>query len=186
MRRLWLATAVAISLAAQPAWGHSFPEVRTVVLQVERCEAVLLVGYRPATGEPTQSVMARASTDPKAKPSDALRDVLAVDAMAPLALTVDGKPLARTSVRAKVGIEPGSARPMVVLLVTYALPAGGGQLALASKDPHFTRISWQDEASGRLGDDAPEQDRWYDGVASFLLTLRAPGGSACVTSQPSR
>nr|HEX4318500.1 hypothetical protein [Kofleriaceae bacterium] len=164
--------------------------MRTVVLQVERCEAVLLVGYRPGTGEPTQSVMARASTSfqppGKAKPSDALRDVLAVDAMAPLALTVDGKPLVRASVRAKVGIEPGSARPMVVLLVTYALPAGGGQLALASKDPQFTRISWQDEASGRLGDDAPEQDRWYDGVASFLLTLRAPGGSACVSSQSSR
>jgi hypothetical protein len=185
VRSVALATLVAINLAGQPAWGHTFPPVRTVVLQVEKCEAVLLVGYRPGTGEPTQSVMARASTDPKAKPSDALRDVLAVDAMAPLTLTADGTPLVRTSVRAKLGIEPGGARPMVVLLVTYALPTGGGQLQLASKDPRATRISWQDQDSGRVGDDAPEQDRWYDGVASFLLTLRAPGGSACGTSRSS-
>ena len=35
-----VAIAVAVSLAATPAWGHSFPPVRTVVVQVERCEIV--------------------------------------------------------------------------------------------------------------------------------------------------
>jgi hypothetical protein len=160
--------------------------VRTVVLQVERCEAVLLVGYRPGTGEATQSILARATSTQESHPVDALRDVLAVDAMAPLAITVDGKPLTRTSVRAKAGVEPGGMRPMVVLLVTYALPAGGGTLALTSHDVHSTRISWQDRDSGRLQADEPEQDRWHDGVASFLLNLRAPGGPACVPSPSSR
>jgi hypothetical protein len=178
-----LATAVAMAVAAAPAWGHTFPSVRTVVLQVERCEALLLVGYRPGSDLATQEVLARASTDPTSRPLDGLRDVLAVDAMAPLSLTLDGKPLVRTSVRAKLGIEPGGVRPMVVLLVTYALPASGGTLALVSRDTRSTRISWQDQDSGRTGEDRPEQDRWFDGVASFLLTLRA-GGSACATSPP--
>jgi hypothetical protein len=159
--------------------------VRTVVLQVERCEAVLLVGYRPGSGEATQSVLARASTDPSPRPIDALRDVLAVDAMGPLSVSVDGKRLERTSIRAKVGIEPGGIRPMVVLLVTYALPVDGGTLAVTSRDTRSTQISWQDRDSGRLTADAPEQDRWFDGVASFLLSLRAVGGT-CGTSPSSR
>jgi hypothetical protein len=181
-----LAIAVATLLAGQPAWGHSFPAVRTVVLQVERCEAVLLVGYRPGSGEATQSVLARASTDPSPRPIDALRDVLAVDAMAPLGVSVDGKALVRTSIRAKVGIEPGGMRPMVVLLVTYALPAGGGTLSLTSRDTHSTEISWQDRDSSRLSGDVPEEHRWYEGVASFLLSLRPVGGMACGTSRSSR
>jgi hypothetical protein len=184
---LWVvAMTLATVLAGQPAWGHTFPAVRTVVLQVERCEAVLLVGYRPGNGEATQSVIARASTDPSPRPIDALRDVLAVDAMTPLSLAVDGKRLVRTSIRAKVGIEPGGMRPMVVLLVTYALPAGGGTLSLTSRDTRSTRISWQDRDSGRVSPDSPAQDHWYEGVASFLLTLRGLGGSACDTSHSSR
>ena len=111
-----------------------------------------------------------------------MRDVLAADALAPIALAVDGKPLVATSVRAKVGVEPGGQRPMVVLLVTYALPPGG-QLALTTTDPRSTRISWQDRASERVASaDNPAQDQWFDGVASFLLTLRAPGGPSCASS----
>jgi hypothetical protein len=154
-----------------PAESHTFPASRTVVVQVEAREVALLVGYRPGTGEASEAILRRAAGQPKERGLATLRDVLATEALAPLTLAVDGKPLVPTSVRAKLGTEPGGARPMVVLLVTYSLPTGA-QLSLASKDPKSTRISWSDRDSHRvqLGD-APAQGRWFDGVASFNVKL---------------
>ena len=182
--RCVVASVVAALLAGSPAWGHTFPPVRTVVVQVERCELAVLVGYRPATGEGTDRVLARAAAQSQKTPAEGLRDVLAADAMLPLAFTVDGKPLVRTSVHAKVGIEPGGMRPMVVVLVTYALPTLGGSLMVTSTDTRSTRVSWQDRSSSRVSiPDAPAQDKWSDAVAPFLLTLGVTKGEpACATS----
>ncbi len=169
--RFVLAIALAIALAGPAAWAHSFPPVRTVVVQVERCELVLLVGYRPGTGEASDATLLRAINSPKSQGLDALRAMLGSQALEPLTITLDGKPLVPTAVRTKIGVEPGGARPMIVLLVTYALPAGK-QLSIASREPRTTRISWADRASGRV--ELPRssaQGKWYDGVASFLLPL---------------
>ncbi len=180
-RQIWLATLVAVSvvtLAGAPAWGHRFPQLRTVVIQVEQNEVVLLVGYRPGSGEATDALLVRAATAPKSQALAGLRDRMATDAMAPLALTIDGKRLVPTRVRAKLGVEPGGGRPLVVVLVTYVLPRGK-TLALSSKDPRTTRISWADRKSGRVEiADAPTQGKWFSGVASFLLNLR-PCGPDC-------
>ncbi|CAN5873181.1 hypothetical protein BH11MYX3_BH11MYX3_34540 [soil metagenome] len=185
---VWLATAVAIWLAAAPAWAHTFPPARNVVVQVEPCEVVLLVGYRPGTGEPTEAILARAGSAPKSRALEALQDVLAAFAMSPLTVAVDGHPLVPTKVRAKIGFEPGGARPMVVLLVTYGL-APGKTLVVGTKDPRSTRISWQDRASERVTiSDAPQQGKWFGGVASMLLPLvPTPGAATCAiyrTSSP--
>jgi len=179
-------TLLAVCLAVSAAWGHTFPPQRTVVVQVERCEAALLVGYRPGTGEPTEAILARASTQPKSQMLQTLRAVMAAFAMAPLAVTVDGRPLVPTSVRAKLGLEGGGARPIVVLLVTYAIPSAG-RLEITSADPRTTRISWQDRSGGRVAEaGAPAQGQWFDSVASFLLSLAGPpGDTACVTSSSS-
>ena len=180
-----VAIAVAVCLAGAPAWGHRFPPVRTVVVQVERCEVAMLVGYRPKTGEPTEAILARVATQPKSHMLETLRAVMAGFAMAPLSVSLDGKPLVPTTVRAKVGVEAGGARPIVVLLVTYAIPSAG-RLEISSKDPRSTRISWQDRGSGRVAElGAPAQGTWFDGVASFLLSLAAPpGDSPCVYTPP--
>jgi hypothetical protein len=148
---------------------------------------VLMVGYRPSSGEASDALLARAVGQPKSQGLDALRAMLAQQAMAPLSLVVDGKPLVPTSVRTKIGSEPGGARPMVVLLVTYAMPAGS-TLALSSKDPRTTRISWADRQSGRIDlARSATQGKWFDGVASFLLPMSPlSGGPACVTSSISR
>jgi hypothetical protein len=181
-----VAIAVAVCLAATQAWGHSFPPVRTVVVQVEKSEIVLMVGYRPGTGEPTQTIFARAASQPKSQELEALRGVMTAYAMAPLTVMVDGKALVPTSVRAKIGVESGGARPIVVVLVTYAMPTTDRTRALsvASKDPRTTRISWQDRCSGRVDlAAAPAQDKWFDGVASFLLSLgSAKGDVTCATT----
>jgi hypothetical protein len=189
MRRAWrngwpwlVATALAVGLAEPPAWGHSFPPVRTVVVQIERCEVAVLVGYTAGSGEPTERVIARAASQPKSHALEALRDTLAAFALAPLAFSVDGRALVPTAVHAKLGLDAGGTRPSVVVLATFALPAGDA-LAIRSKDPRTTRISWQDRSSGRIVlDSAPQQDHWFTSVASFLLPLAASGGSACASS----
>lgn len=184
-RALALATGLAIGLAAPAAWGHRFPPVRTVVMQVERCELAVLVGYRAASGEATAKLAARAASLPKSQAAGAVRDTLAAQAMAPLAFTIDGRPLVPTSVRAKLSLDGDGVRPMVVVLATYTLPPGK-RLALDSRDPATTRISWTDRGSGRVVEaDAPAQGRWFNGVASFVLSLDpTPGGKPCVTPRP--
>lgn len=181
-----VASALAVWLAASPAGGHSFPTVRDVVVQVEPCEVVLLVGYRPGSGEATNSILRRAASAPKSLALEALRDVLARFAMGPLTVTLDGAPLTPTGVRVKVGIEGGGARPWGVLLVSYALPAGHS-LAVATSDPRSTRISWQDRSHGRVEiAHAPKEDQWHVGVASFLLDVLPPSGAIqCATPSPS-
>jgi hypothetical protein len=178
-----VATLLAICVAASAASGHTFPPQRTVVIQVERCSISLLVGYRPGTGEPTEAILARASSQPKSLGLEALRTVMAAFAMAPLALVVDGTKQVPTTVRAKLGVEGGGARPMIVLLVTYAI-GSGAHLEITSSDPRTTRLSWQDRSGGRVADgNAPAQGHWFDGVASFLLRLAPPSGdSPCGTS----
>jgi hypothetical protein len=179
-----VATALASSLAGLPAWGHKFPPAHTVVVQVERCEVALLIGYAPGTGESTEGIVARVASQPKSHVADALRATLTAYAMAPIAITFDGVALEPSSVRAKIGFEAGGTRPTVVVLATYSLRRAG-RLAIASKDPRTTRISWRDQASGRVArDGAPSEGRWFTGVASFLLPL-GEGGSACATLRSS-
>lgn len=180
MTRLLPAIAVATCLAGPSAWGHRFPELHTVVVQVEACEVALLVGFQPASGQDTDVALARAASAPKGLGLAALEAQLARAAMAPLSLSLDGKPLVPTSAQAKIGVEPGGTRPMVVVLVTYPLPPGRS-LAVTSREGKSTRISWQDQGSGRVViPAAPAQGRWHTGVASFLLELSAPTGvSTC-------
>lgn len=178
VRRLVLATAVAACLVAAPAAAHTFPPVRNVVVQVEACEVVLLVGYRPGSGEPTEAILGRAGSAPRGHGFGALRDVLGAFAMAPLAVAQGGTRLVPTAVQAKVGVEPGGGRPMVVMLVSYAAP-GRGTLSVTTREPRTTRFSWQDQASGRVSiPGAPAQGRWFTGVASFLLELSGPCGTS--------
>jgi hypothetical protein len=183
LRVISVATLLAGLLVTRSSWGHSFPAVRTVVVQVERCEVVLLVGYRPSSGEQTEAMLTRAQSLQGSKGIESLKATLTTQAMAALHLALDGKALVPTTVRAKLGTEPGGARPMIVLLVTYALPSGS-QLALATREPRSTRISWTDRSGGRVTiSQAPAQGRWFDGVASFLLSLSgSPGGPTCGTS----
>ena len=191
-----LATLVAVgllALAGRPAWGHTFAPLRTVVIQVESCEVAMMVGYRAGSREEADTLVARVASQPKSRASETMRDVLAAHAMRPLTLSVDGAALVPTTVRAKLSMDSAGGRPMVVVLVTYALPAGK-QLSLASRDPRSTRISWTDRTSGRVDlETSPAQAKFFAGVASFLLNLShqsrnqnfaTSGGSACAPSRP--
>jgi hypothetical protein len=178
--------AVAICVAGQPAWGHFFPPVRTVVVQVENCEIAVLVGYRPASGEATDTLLARIASQPESQRLVTAKNILAQHALAPLTFTVDKQRLVPTTVSAKIALDPGGTRPMAIVLVTYALPEGG-TLAIATKDPRSTRISWTDRSNRRVDlDRSPAQTRWFDGVASFLLSLTPLGDSACTVKPSSR
>ena len=191
MRRLSLALSLAtvlaiglVTLTSRPSWGHVFAPLRSIVVQVEPCSVALLVGYRAGSKEEADGIVARIANQPKSHAAAAMRDVLAGFAMAPVTLSVDGRPLVPTTVSAKLVIDAPNGRPMVVLLVTFALPAGN-QLSLATRDPRSTRISWTDRRSGRVDlENAPAQGKFFAGVASFLLDLTpTSGGSAsCVSA----
>ena len=181
-RALAVATALATSLAGPPAWGHSFPPVHTAVIQVERCELAVLIGYSAGTGEPTEKIVARAASQPKSLAIEELRRSLTAFAIAPWVIELDGRRLAPSTVQAKIGLDAGGTRPVVVVLATFALQAGGA-LAIRSRDPRTSRISWQDRSGGRVAAGrAPAQDHWYTQVASFLLPVSATGDSACARS----
>jgi len=184
-----VATLVAIllvALAGRAAWGHTFAPLRTIVLQVESCEVAMLVGYRAGSKEEANSLVARVASQPKSHAAAALREVMAGFAMAPLTLAVDGRALVPTTVGAKLARDAPGGRPMVVLLVTFALPHGK-TLSLGTRDPRSTRISWADRSGGRVDlDAAPAQGKFFVGVASFLLNLRPPsGGSSCAEASSS-
>lgn len=182
---LLVAIALAASLAGPSAWAHTFPSVRTVVMQVERCELVLLVGFRPSTGEASDAMLLRAVNQPKSQGLDALRVMMGERALEPLHVAVDGKPLVPTAVRTKIGVEPGGARPMIVMLVSYPLPPGK-LLSITSREPRTTRISWVDQASTRIDTArSSAQGKWSDSVASFLLTMSASSCGPSPSSSPS-
>jgi hypothetical protein len=86
-----------------------------------------------------------------------------------------------------VSTDPAADRPIVIVLVTFAIPAKGGAFSVRAKDPASTRISWTDRASGRIDlAQAPSQVHWFSGVASLLLTIAGTTGvPACATSQSS-
>jgi hypothetical protein len=177
------AAAVAIGLAiglAQPlAWSHTFPSVHTAVIQVERCEVAVLIGYTAGTGEPTERVLARAASQPASHALDALRSTLAAYAMAPFTIAIDGAPVAPSQVRAKIGLGTGGTRPTVVVLATVRLPAAAHELTVRSTDPRTTRMSWQDRESGRIDlAHAPAPDHWFLQASSFSLPLRPATGAA--------
>jgi hypothetical protein len=179
-----VAIAVAICLAGHPAWGHNLPPVHTVVVQVEPCELAVMIGYRPASGVETDRLLARIASHPKSRMVAAAKSMLASQAMAPFAFSVGGTPLVPTNVRAKLGLDPGKSRPIVVVLATFAIPRGGGTLLVTTQEPRTTRISWTDRASRRVDlEHAPARSRWFAGVASLLLKLaESNGDSACATS----
>jgi hypothetical protein len=182
-----VAIALAVCLAGQPAWGHSFPPVRTVVVQVERCELAVLIGFRPGSGESTEALLKQIASQPKSQMLGAAKTLLTAMAMGPLTFSIDGRALVPTSVRAKIGADPSGQKPLLVALVTFAIPERGGSLSVSSRDARTTRISWTDRASGRVDPTtSPGQNRWFTGVASFLLTLAGPTGvPACATSSSS-
>lgn len=178
-----VAIAVAVCLAVPPAWGHTLPAARTVVVQVESCEAAVLIGYRPASGPATDSLLARIASQPKSQMLETAKSLLVAQALAPLTFAADGVPLVPTGVRAKLAADPSGARPYVVALVTFAIPPAARLLSASSADPRSTRISWTDRSKLRVDlARSPAQARWFAGVASFLLTLAAPTGVTCASS----
>ncbi len=176
-----VAVLVAMTLAMPSAGAHTFPPVRTVVVQVERCELAVMIGYRPGSGEATDALLARIASRPKSQMAASAKSLMTAHAMGPLTFEIAGIPLVPTAVRAKLGVDPGGTRPLVVLLVTFAIPQTGGNLQVTSREPRTTRISWTDRQSARVDPaGAPVQARWFSGVASFLLTLaELEGVSAC-------
>jgi hypothetical protein len=173
MRTWGLVTTVAILLMPQPSWGHRFPAHTTVVAQVDDCGVSLLIGWRPASGLPTELLIGQATSTGKVRQADALQQQLSAMALSNVQLIVDGKTLQPGQIDAFVTAEEGSLRPTVLLLANFAV-AKSGTVQIKVKDPKTSRISWLDKSSGRVEiSQSPAQQKWFDQVASLLLYVSA-------------
>ena len=165
---------VAMSLGLRDASAHRVLGGRTVVVQLERGAIALLVSWKPPGGDLADALAGAGARGPH--PRDRMRALYAERALAPLRVTVDGKPLAPASVEAKLVLDPpGSGRLTGLVLVRFTLPAGARAVSIDNRDARQTRLALADRSGGRfaIAPSLPAR-RWSTSVASLLLTSR-PG-----------
>ncbi len=149
MRRL----ALLVLLAAAPAAAHYVPGERIVVVQAEPASVAILVSYRPPSGIVASFLGADAAWARPGRKADFVRALLALRALAPLTLLLDGKPLPLGGMQVKLAEDPpGTGRPAVAVLVTAPLPGGAGHRVIvdiaATREP--TSTQWLDRSGGRI------------------------------------
>ena len=88
--------ALVLVIVAAPALAHYVPGERTVVVQAESSSVAVLVTYRPPAGVLGSLLAADASRVAPARRTELVRALLAIRALAPLTLSLDGKNLAST------------------------------------------------------------------------------------------
>lgn len=173
LRLTFLASALATVGPQRNAEAHTDRADRSIVLQVEPSQLVVLLGYRPASGQAMGLLLANA-----ARSAFMMRDALAwqgtAQALAQIRISVNSQLLTPDRTDAKYQIDD-SGRVAFLLLLQYSLPqAEALALQVDNANPRGTRISWIDRSTNRwLPMSAPTQGKWHSEVASFLLSLQA-------------
>lgn len=149
--------ALLLLVVAAPVYAHYVPGERTVVVQAESSSVAVLVTYRPPAGVLGSLLAADANRVAPARRSELVRALLAIRALAPLTLTLDGKNLPLEGMQVKLTDDPpGTGRPAVAVLVTATLPPGAHRLAVDVGDsPEPTVTEWLDHGGGRIASFGP-------------------------------
>src|SRR5262249_36776382 len=129
------------------------PGDRTVVVQAEASSVAVLVTYRPPAGVLGGLLAADSRRVDPARHSELVRALLAIRALAPLTLKLDGANLPLAGMQIKLTDEPpGTGRPAVAVLITAKIPPGAHRLAVDVGDsPEPTVTEWLDHGGGRIG-----------------------------------
>jgi hypothetical protein len=166
--------AILLLLLASTAEAHFVPADRMIVVQAEPDGVAVLVTYRPPSGE--RSVLTGLSA--RHRP-DVLRALLSVQAVAGVALSADGAPLAAGSVETKlVEDPPGSGRATVVVLLTARRPPRARSVNVSVVDfGEPTRTKWVDRSRGRIAQFGPvAADQWIGGRSAISLVWQEKEG----------
>jgi hypothetical protein len=144
--------AAALLLVAASAQAHMVPGERLVVVQAEPDAVAFLVSYRPPAGVVSDFLGADAAWSRPGAKTAFVKALLALRALAPLTIRLDGAPLPLAGMQIKLAEDPpGTGRPAVAVLVTAALPSGGHRLVVdvaAAREP--TSTQWLDRSRGRI------------------------------------
>jgi hypothetical protein len=149
--------ALALLLLTATAEAHFVPGERLIVVQAEPRAVAILVSYRPPSGIISDFLGVDATWSRPGARAAFVKALLALRALAPLTLRLDGAPLAPGTMQIKLAEDPpGTGRPAVAVLVTAALPAGPHQLTVdvaAAREP--TSTQWIDRTGGRIAQFGP-------------------------------
>jgi hypothetical protein len=144
--------ALAALLIAATAEAHFVPGERLVVVQAEPRSVAILVSYRPSSGILSDFLGADAAWSRPGQKAAFVRALLALRALAPLTIRLDGAPLPLGDMAIKLAEDPPrTGRAAVAVLVTAALPPGEHRLVVdvaAAREP--TSTQWLDRADGRI------------------------------------
>lgn len=143
MKRL-SAAAAAILLSTSVAQAHFFPGARDVVVQAEEGSVALLVTYRPSSRTPYPAAA-----------HGLMKALLAIRALQTLNVSLDGRPLEKLEVKL-VEDPPGTGRPLLLVLLSGAVPAGARHLTVdVGEDLEPTSTRWLDRSNGRVTNFGP-------------------------------
>jgi hypothetical protein len=167
------ALVLALVLAAGAAAAHYVPGERVVVVQAERDGAAVLVTYRPVERARDAMVTAAMAAPADERPAR-LKALYAARALAPLRLTLDGKPVRADTVEAKLTDDPPRSRRLVAaVLVSVKVPAGAHDLAVEvgeTEEPAVTE--WIDRSDGRAAGAPAGPGAWLRGKARLELAYK--------------
>jgi len=135
---LWVL--VAVMTFTGSARAHQTESQRSVVVQLEDDEALLLISWTAPSGLLGSLMVARSSLS-KA-PKATLERLMARRALTDLKIEIDGHPVALTGVESKLTLDTSSLhRHTVTLLARISLPAHG-TLAVQARGHEVTRLAW--------------------------------------------
>lgn len=139
-------------LVTGPAAAHFVPGERTVVVQAEPASVAVLVTYRPPAGVLGALLAADARRAGPSTRGAMVRALLAIRALAPLTLRLDGANLPLDGMQIKLAEDPpGTGRPAVAVLVSARLPSGAHRLEVdVGQAGEPTVTEWLDHAGGRI------------------------------------
>lgn len=150
-------TALVLLLLAASAEAHFVPGERLVIVQAEPRSVAILVSYRPPSGIVSDFLGADSAWARPGRKAEFVRALLALRALAPLTILLDGAPLPLGDMEIKLAEDPpGTGRAAVAVLVTAALPPGAHRLVVdvaAAREP--TSTQWLDRAAGRIASFGP-------------------------------
>lgn len=139
-------------IVSAPAAAHFVPGERLVVVQAEPAAVALLVTFRPPSGIANDFLGIEAAWARPGHGGAFVRSLLALRALAPLNLRLDGEQLPFEDLRIKlVEDPPGTGRAAVAVLVTAKLNPGAHRLVVDIAQPKEpTSTQWVDRTGGRI------------------------------------
>lgn len=166
------AAVVTLSAASAAASAHNSPARRSIVVQAEANEVVILVSWTAPTGILGKLMIAGAAWGrSNAEGLRALKARAAERALAPLEVELDGAPLALKTAGIKLATLDG--RPSVAVLLTAEISSAAHSLRVEVDSREASRILWTDKSDGAMtASRKTPPDQWATGQSPLYISWK--------------